>query len=188
MTHSSGLKWFVIALVPLTLCWKLVAGPENLYELKKDMVAFLSRHEFTITEQTIVENMPMIHAELGACKIVMVEASPEGWSRDIFAQTARSMDRQFIVFGGTIYAEQPTWLTVTADWWSTYLRRLGIARPGMHVIAVAETRDCDAERLPWKELSADDGSNDTVRRQSERELTPYARMRRTELVRRAISP
>lgn len=158
MTHPSGLKWFVIGLVPLTLCWKLIAAPENVYGLKNDMVAFLSRYQFHVTEQTIVENMPIVHAELGACKIVMVEASPEGWSRDIFAQTARSMDHQFVVFGGAVYAEQPTWLTVTADWWSTYLRKLGIARPGIHVIAVAETRDCNAEGLPWKDLSADGGS------------------------------
>jgi len=156
VTYSSGLKWLVAGLVPLTLSWKLVAGPENVYELKNDIVAFLSRHEFDVTEQTIIEGMPMIHAEMGGCKIVIVEASPEGWSQDIFAQAARSMDHQFIVFDGTVYAEQPTWLTVTADWWSNFLRRLGIARPRAHVIAIAESQDCDAERLPWKDLSADD--------------------------------
>jgi hypothetical protein len=167
VSHSSGFKWLVAGLVPLTLSWKLVAGPENVYELKKEMTAFLTRHEFKVTEQTIIESMPIIHAARDSCEIVMVGASPEGWSRDIFGQMTRSMDRKFIVFGGIVYAEQPTWLTVTADWWSSYLRRLGIARPGMHVIAVAETRDCGAERLPWKELSAKDGQAKTGRRLTE---------------------
>ena len=180
MTHSSGLNWFVLGLVPLTLCWKLIAGPENVAELKEDMAAFLSRHEFNVTEKTIVENMPIVHAQLGACKIVMVEASPEGWSRDIFAQTARSMDHQFIVFDGAVYAEQPTWLTVTADWWSSFLRRLGIGRTGTRVFAVAETRECHAERLPWKDLSFGGGSGDSGRRRSEGPPTPLGRSRITE--------
>jgi hypothetical protein len=157
VSYSSGLKWFVVGLVPLTLAWKLVAGPENVYELKNDLVAFLLRHNFDVIEQTIIDDMPVIHAEMGACQIVMVEASPEGWSQDVFRQAARSMDHQFIVFRGTVYAEQPTWLTATADWWSNYLHRLGIAQLRMHVIAVAETHDCDAERLPWADLSADGG-------------------------------
>jgi len=38
------------------------------------------------------------------------------------------MDRHFFVFRGGIYSEQPTLLTATADWWTSYLRRLRLSR------------------------------------------------------------
>lgn len=152
MGRTSKLSWFILLLAPLTLCWKLLPNGPSAYELTNEMVGFLSQHGYSVTQRTIIAGMPVIHAESDSCKIVMVEISPEGWSRDIFAETVKSMDRKFVVFDGRVYPDQPTWLTVTSDRWSAYLRRLGIPKASPPVIGVAETSGCDAERLPWNEF------------------------------------
>jgi hypothetical protein len=74
--------------------------------------------------------------------------------RDFIHDILGTTERQFTVFRGNIYPEQPTWLTLTDHWWSKSLRKLGLARREALIIAVSVTESCDAERLPWNELSS----------------------------------
>ena len=53
----------------------------------------------------------MVRATAGACRILVVKASPDGSDRDQIRRQATAADTVFVVFGGRIYAEQPTWLT-----------------------------------------------------------------------------
>jgi hypothetical protein len=153
VSFSPAFKWFVILLVPLTLGLKLI-GNETADEPQPDLVGFLWRHKFIITEQTIVGGLPVTHATADACQMIVVETSHDGWTRDIIRYIVGELERQFIVFRGKTYTEQPTWLTITAHWWSKALRQLGLARRDAPVFAVSATASCNAERLPWDELSS----------------------------------
>ena len=85
--------------------------------------------------------------------MILVEASPDGSTRDVMRHVGATLAQHFVVFRGKVYDEQPVWLTATEDSWTRYLRKLGIAQPEMPPIMVAETRTCAAEQLPWIELS-----------------------------------
>ena len=132
---------------------ELVDERQTAHESKINIVEFLSRHKFDITER-IVADIPVIDATAGACRMIVVEASPDGWMRDFIHHILGPTEHQFIVFRGNIYTEQPTWLTLTDQWWSKSLRKLGLARRDAPVVAVSATESCDAERLPWDELSS----------------------------------
>ena len=93
-----------------------------------------------------------MHASAGACRLVIAEESADGWNSEIIRDVAKSMDRLFIVYRGSIYFQRPGWLTLTHYWWSKYLHKLGLAAHEMPVIAVAQTASCSAERLPWAEF------------------------------------
>jgi hypothetical protein len=155
VNFSPAFKWFIILLIPLTLAWKLVKEEQIQNESKINIVEFLSRHKFDVTKR-IVADMPVIDATAGACQMTVVEAAPDGWMRDFIHQILGTTEHQFTVFRGNIYTKQPTWLTLTDHWWSKNLRKLGLARRDAPVIAVSATASCDAERLPWDELSSQD--------------------------------
>jgi hypothetical protein len=136
MGLSPALKLFMILSVPLTLGLKAVTGEPDSYESKAAISEFLSRHRFEIQEQTVAEG------------------SPNGWTRDMTRQILGAANPQFVVFRGTMYMEQPTWRTFTDHWLSKSIRKLGFARHSSPIIAVSATGSCDAEQLPWDELSA----------------------------------
>jgi hypothetical protein len=150
----SALRWLIILLVPLTLGWKLAAAQRTPYPSKDRLIEFLVRHEFkvVVTNRMIVSDLPLIHATAGTCRLDVVEASPDGWNRDVIRDLAKKSDQLFIVFRGEVYAEQPTWMTVTHYLWTMHLRKLGLVRREMPVIAVAATASCNAKQLPWAEL------------------------------------
>ena len=163
MNSSAAFKWLVIVLVPLTLGWKLVGEERTSSEAKVDIIDFLSRHGFEVTKRAwgdvsfIDATTAIIDATTettGVCRMSVVEVSPDGWTRDIAHQIFGETDHQFFVFRGTTYTKQPTWLTFSDHLWSQNLRKLGFARSDAPVIAVSATAPCDAERLPWDELSS----------------------------------
>ena len=136
---SPAFKWIVILLIPLTFGSKLVNEGQTADESEINIVEFLSRHKFDITKR-IVADIPVIDATAGACRMSVVEASPDGWMRDFIHDILGTTEHQFTVFRGNIYPEQPTWLTLTDHWWSKSLRKLGLARREALVIAVSAFR------------------------------------------------
>jgi hypothetical protein len=65
---------------------------------------------------------------------------------------ATPSDRVFVVFQGSVYKQQPTWLTVADFLWRRFRRELGFNARAAPLIAVIGSAQCDAERLPWDEL------------------------------------
>ena len=163
MTFSPAFKWSVILLIPLTIGWKLVAEEQAPDESKANIVEFLSRHKFEITERTVAD-IPVIDAMVGVCRMTVVEAAPDGWMRDFIRDILGTTEHRFTVFRGNIYREQPIWLTLTDHWWSKSLRKLGLARRDAPVIVVSANESCAAERLPWDELSSEHRSAEPGRR------------------------
>src|SRR5690348_3629828 len=95
------------------------------------IVRFLKVRGFSATEQTLVETVRIVHAIKGDCSMILVEASPDGSTRDVMRHVGATLAQHFVVFRGKVYDEQPVWLTATEDSWTRYLRKLGIAQPEM---------------------------------------------------------
>jgi hypothetical protein len=142
-------------LLPLTLGWKVAADRKPTYTTKDIVVEFLKRHNFDIvvTDQMILNDLPLIHASAGTCRMFVVEVAPGGWNREAIRDLGKTMDRLFTVNHGKISTEQSTSLTVTKYWWSKYIHKLGIGGDIIPQIAVGATISCNAEQLPWDELN-----------------------------------
>jgi hypothetical protein len=145
----------------LTLGWKLAVRPDASDELEKKaadgqrkIAEFLVRQHFTtlVPEKTTFE-VPMIRATAGACRILVVKPSFDGSDRErMRSYASANRDTVFVVFGGKIYEEQPTFLTVSDELWARFRRQLGLKAEATPVLAVIATKGCDAERLPWHQL------------------------------------
>ena len=155
MKPTPAFSRLLFLLIPLTFTWKLVAAEHQaLHDPQGNIARFLMSHDFDVKKETPVYGVPIVRATKGDCHMIVGEASPDGTTRYIMYQIARTMDQHFVVFRGTIYDEQPTWLAITEDWWGRYLRKLGISRSQALPIVIAASYSCGAERLPWTELSA----------------------------------
>jgi hypothetical protein len=97
VSSSPAFKWLVIVLVPLTLGWKLIGGETPASEWKNDIFEFLSRHGFEVTKRTWGD-VPFSDATAGACRMIVVEVSPDGWTRDIFARFPVQQDSSSLSF------------------------------------------------------------------------------------------
>jgi len=150
---TPAFSWSLILLIPLTFAWKLVAEHPALHEMQANIVRFLTNHKFDVTEQTLVDGVRIVRATRGDCSMIVSEASPDGSTRDMIRRVATTMDQRFVVFRGNIYDEQPTWLTVTWDWWTRALHKLELSEAAAPPIMVAATFSCAAEQLPWARLS-----------------------------------
>jgi hypothetical protein len=157
VSSSRALKWFVLLLLPLTLGWKLVVysydSDEGKEKNQNKVAHFLVRQHYDIVgTEEVTGEMPMIHVTAGACRMLVALTSPRGWHRDMLQKLATPADRTFVVFRGKIYPEQPMVRTIFSFLWFKSLSQLGLKVYPTPVIAVIETPNCEAERLPWNEL------------------------------------
>jgi hypothetical protein len=152
-------KLLLLVLLPVTLGWKLAVRPHDPGELSdKDaqlkVANFLARQHFKVSLSDKVEQgQPTVRAGAGACRLVVMKSPPLGWDRELIRSQTAPGDEVFVVFAGKIYAEQPTWLTVTNFLWSRFQRELGLRAEATPVFAVIATTNCAAHRLPWHELT-----------------------------------
>ena len=152
MRLTPAFNWLLLCLIPMTITWKLVAEPA-VHETQRKIASFLAKQRFKVTEQSLVEGLPMVRASVGNCSMLVAEASSDGSMRNIVRRdVTTTMDRHFLVFRGHVYDAHSTWLTVTRHWWIGFLHKLGIARADAPPIMVAAAQSCAAERLPWAEL------------------------------------
>ena len=88
---------------------------------------FLVRQHFTVAiADKLEEGAPVIRATAGVCRILVAKSASAGSDRDRIRSYATAADDVFVVFGGRIYAEQPTWLTTFDSLWSKFRRELGL--------------------------------------------------------------
>jgi hypothetical protein len=163
VSYSLALRWIIIPLLLLTLGWKVavqLSGSQEGGQLgglgtkaSSKIAEFLVRQRFIVTTfQNAQVGEPAIQASAGDCRILIAESRSEGSDQDRLRHYATARDAVFVVFGGRIYAEQPTWLTTFDYLWSKFLRELGSKAPATPVLTVIATKSCGAERLPWHQL------------------------------------
>jgi hypothetical protein len=114
---------------------------------------FLVRHGFA--EQPTEISKPVTVSGLsGSCRLVIINAAPQGWHQDMPGRFAMETDQVFFIFRSERYQHQPVWFT-RADF---YLR-LPAAYVGFHVpihlvLGVVASADCDVGKLHWEELTS----------------------------------
>jgi hypothetical protein len=156
---SRALKWLVLGvLLSFSLGWKVVAR-SNVGErpaernIQVAVAEFLVRQHFEVSmSERFEEGKPAVAASSGSCRMLVAKSPALGWDRDLIRRYAEAEDRIFVVFGGRIYADQPTFLTVFDALSARFRRELGFAVSPNPVLAVVARMNCDAERLPWEEL------------------------------------
>ena len=151
---STALKWFVILALPLTLGLKFVVRPDRSVasetDVQQKVAEFFRRQHFTVA---LSEGQYMLRASAGPCRILVAQSDPIAWDSAAIRRNATDGDRVFVVFRGSTYEDQPTWLTVPYFLWSRLERELGMRSQAAPLLSVIATADCGAERLPWGELS-----------------------------------
>jgi hypothetical protein len=161
VSSSRTFKWSVALLLVLTLGLKWVVNadlsastePEEQVAAGK-VAGFLVRNYFNIVAgpEEVVFGMQLINATAGACRMRVVISASRGWHRDLIDTLTSKTDHTFVVFRGAIYPQQPMWRTVPDFLWFKLLNKLGLNFRPNPVITVLAGPNCDAERLPWKEL------------------------------------
>ena len=162
MSIGTCSRWLVLLLLLLlvTLGWKLAVRPADWAEIQEQekgaqrkVAEFLVRQNFVVAaSEKMQEGQPTIRASAGACRLLVAKSPALAWDRDVIRRHATAADRIFVVFRGRVYAEQPTWLTVTDKLWSRFRRELGFRGEETPVFAVIATASCNAERLPWDQI------------------------------------
>lgn len=140
-------------MLPLTIAWKVAIKPEDPADVKNAIVEFLAAHKFAVRiSDDGMEYMGIIRATSPSCELRVARISPLGHEADLVRQVTAAGDHTFYLFRGKVYQEQPVRLTVMNYLWYRFLRELGIVRCVPPVLAVMSS--CDAERLPWSALRA----------------------------------
>jgi hypothetical protein len=155
VSFSHVFKWLLLLLLLLSLGWKSVIQIDYSNNFEDKMRSFFIRNHFMVTvSEELIKDHRTFRATKAACLMLVTGVSHRGWERDLMNKVATAREQVFIVFAGKIYAEQPTWLTVLDFLWYKVLSELGFKVFPTPVIAVIATKSCDAERLPWYELSS----------------------------------
>jgi len=148
----------LLLLLPLSLGWKVAVQRGGVDEVT-ERDAYLTAAEFLVRQryrvavsEKLKDEEPIVQATVGACRILVIKARPEGSDRDQIRRQATAADTIFVVFGGRIYAEQPTWLTSFDALWAKFRREFGFKAHTTPAFVVIATKGCGAERLPWSEL------------------------------------
>jgi hypothetical protein len=149
------LKWILLLLLLISLGWKSAIRIDYSSNLEDKIRGFLVRNHFIVTvSEEMIRDHRTFRATKAACQMLITEISHRGWERDTINSRAKVGEQVLIVFGGKIYAEQPTWLTASDFLWYKLLSELGLKVRPTPLLAVMATKSCDAERLPWYELAS----------------------------------
>ena len=151
--QSLTLKWLLVVLVPMTICWKIMNKPENPGETQDAVSKFLKDQKFDVrvTEESI-EDMPIIEASRGSCHLRIARVSPLGHEAELVRRTSKPGEQVFYVFRGADYSKQPIGQTLANYFWFRFLRELGLVSRVPPVFAVMTS--CVAEHLPWSQMGA----------------------------------
>jgi hypothetical protein len=153
VNSSRAFRWFIVGVLLLTIGWKLAIPPDDPNYLKEDLIKFFERNHFkVVVTDELVNYTPIIRATTASCQLQIARLTPDGSNRDLIRHLAAGTDRSFIVFRGTVYAQQPVTWTILNYLWSRFLRELGLIEHVTAVISVAVNTSCNAEQLPWGEL------------------------------------
>jgi hypothetical protein len=90
---------------------------------------------------------------MGDCRLLVALVAPQGWHRDIVRQLASQYDQVFFVFGGVVYQDQPTRLTLMHQYWRTLNIFAGRKLPIRPVLGIVASPACNLRDMPWQELA-----------------------------------
>jgi len=158
MSFFAVFKWLILPLLFLTLGIKLAVRPStgafDDRQVQFRVSEFLFRQHFNVVNSEKIEHgRPMVQGTAGSCRMLVAKSPSIGSDRDVIRRLAAENDRIFVVYRGKVYADQPTWRTVSDFLWTRLRRELGLNAQAAPVLAVIAAPNCDAEQLSWNELS-----------------------------------
>ena len=154
--RSCGPKLFLVVALVLTLALKLLlyhretAAAEH-EELGEAVTGFLLKIGFESHVEKTFGNV-FIHAHSGKCRMLISEATPQGWDHNSNEIWAKPVGRLSYIFDGAVHVDEPFLAPMLDRWWMQLRIKLGLS-PNYHpVLAVAASDDCSINVLPWREL------------------------------------
>lgn len=141
-------------LLAVTIGWKVAINLTD--NADKDfqpiLVEFLVRLHFAVDEINNVDDMSIVKAVAGQCRL-LVTKDAQGWNHDVIQQLASADDHVFFVFRGAVYKSLPTWSAAANEYWLRFLRKIPYMQTAnTPILAVIASPRCNAEQLPWHEL------------------------------------
>jgi hypothetical protein len=158
MSCSSVHRLIFAGLLCLTLAIKVsgaveTRGPNADDIIRAQLHGFLRTNGFDDTKLVEIFNPVAVSGQDGSCRLLILNAAPQGWHRDMLARYATGSDRSFFVFQGKIYQRQPVWRTTLDHYWAMSAHGVGLNVPNRLVLGVVASPGCDAERLPWVKVA-----------------------------------
>jgi hypothetical protein len=94
-----------------------------------------------------------IDANSGKCRMLITEATPQGWDHNRNEIWAKPIGQLSYIFDGSVHVHEPFLAPMLDRWWMRLRVKLGLS-PNYHpVLAVAASDDCAIDSLPWWQLS-----------------------------------
>jgi hypothetical protein len=153
VNSSSIFRWFLAAVLAVSVSWKFAISSDLEDRTNDNIVNFLTNNHFEVSSTDQAANsFPVLRATSHSCTLKLARLAPNGSDRDLFRHISLGAARTFVVFRGQVYAQQPIWWTLLDDIWSRHLREIGFSRRVAPVFAIAASSSCEAEQLPWDKL------------------------------------
>jgi len=113
VNSTSAFRLFIAVVLLLTIGWKIAIRPDDQNYLKDDLIKFFERNHFNVVvTDEVVNPTTIIQATTASCHLQIARLTPDGSNRDLIRHLAAGTDRSFVVFRGTVYAQQPILWTV----------------------------------------------------------------------------
>jgi hypothetical protein len=152
--YSPKLKWLLLLLLPISLGWKSALHIDYSSNFNDSLLTFLARKGFIVSVVSeFSSERRSFRASRASCQMSLTQISPRGWERDSIRSGATEVEQVFFVFAGKVYTEPPAWLATFDSLRYKILIELGFKVRPNPVLSVMATKSCDAERLPWYEIS-----------------------------------
>jgi hypothetical protein len=94
-----------------------------------------------------------IYADAGKCRMLISEATPQGWDRSSNEIWAKPVGQLSYIFDGAVHVHEPFLAPMLERWWMRLRVKLGLSPNYRPVLAVAASDECAVDSLPWWQLS-----------------------------------
>lgn len=155
---SATAKTCLVALLLLSLGGKIATTRES---PSPDPVTVVAAVERLLTDagfeakQVHMTRSPGLIAigQKDGCQILAGDYPPYDTFADVYARLAQPVAPLRYIYRGAIYSRPPKLRSLIGFYWWRELGRVGIRTAHAPVIAVAASKPCALERLPWQEIS-----------------------------------
>ncbi len=156
MTSLRVLEGALLVLLVVTVALKVsVMGAPigKPHDPEAGVAAFLKEHGFESIVHPGEDDPRVFQATRADCRVLTSIVAPRGWHRDVIRQLAEDHDRLFYVFRGSIYPEQPVFLTWTDHYWTRIKRSFGLRASESPAVAVILSSGCAPHETPWSGIT-----------------------------------
>jgi hypothetical protein len=116
------------------------------------LAAILKGNGFEVGLGASDEDLFLVSATKGECRLLVALLSPHGWHRHVIRQLAQDGSQLVFHYDGMSYDEQPMLLTRFHDYRDRLLRFAGGSPPARPVLGIVGSPGCELDAVPWSTL------------------------------------